>query len=108
MLPERTHLVMEVRLLTGVRNYNNVDADNELKGIIDGMQGTVFRNDAWIDEMYMIRSWSPTGTAMAHVRIKTVNKDWLALRALNISRGMVREHGMIGAMRAAIGRLRDG
>jgi Holliday junction resolvase RusA-like endonuclease len=109
MYPARQHLSISIHLYTGATNYNNIDADNELKGILDALQGVVFKNDAWVDELYMIRCQSPKNTGMAIVRVKAVTKKWLVRKALGLARVMVREHGVIGAVLVAIGeRIKNG
>lgn len=70
------HLSVHITVFTGALKYNNVDLDNTVKGIIDGMQSVVFPNDAWIDELYAIRGMSPAGTDCAVVRIRTEDKSW--------------------------------
>lgn len=81
------HLSIHITVFTGALNYNNVDLDNTVKGIVDGMQGVVYPNDAWIDELYAIRAMSPPGTDLVVVKIRAKNKVWFVNEAVrNIGR----------------------
>ena len=100
-------LSVQIKVFTGKERYNNVDLDNIAKGIIDGMQSVVFPNDAWIDEMYAIRCPSPEGTGQVLVQIKEVSKEWLVMKALNLTAARIREHGILGAIQAAIEEVRN-
>lgn len=102
------HLSISVKVLTGRENYNDVDADNILKGILDGLQGVAFPNDAWVDELYLIRCKSPDSAGMAIVKIKKVSKEAMVLKALGITKATVREHGLVPAIQKAIEGLRKG
>jgi len=76
------HLSVHITVFTGALNYNNVDLDNTVKGIIDGMQSVVFPNDAWIDELYAIRGMSPPGSECAIVSIRVKDKEWFPQHAI--------------------------
>lgn len=50
MLPERTPLSVSI-LISHNHGFHNRDLDNEVKAILDAMQGIVFKNDCWIDQI---------------------------------------------------------
>ena len=50
MLPESTPLHVDI-LIDHAHGFNNRDLDNEIKAILDAMQGIVFKNDCWIDRI---------------------------------------------------------
>lgn len=78
----RDHLSVHMTVFTGRMNYNDVDLDNIVKGVLDGMQGVVFPNDAWIDELYAIRGMSPKGSDCVIVRIRCKDKRWFSQHAI--------------------------
>lgn len=100
----REHLSIHITIVTGSPNYNNVDLDNEVKGIVDALQHVIFPNDAWIDELYAIRCLAPKGIAMAIVKIRQQKKHWFAIKALNLDVASIGEHGVMGAIRRLLGK----
>ena len=50
MLSESTPLHVDI-LIDHAHRFNNRDLDNEIKAILDAMQGIVFKNDCWIDRI---------------------------------------------------------
>lgn len=96
------HLSVHIVISTGVSNYNNIDLDNELKGILDALQGYAFTNDAWIDEIYIIRHMSPEGYDMATVQIKKRHKSWFAIKALKIPGRYIRQWGLMQSITVAM------
>lgn len=67
-------LCVHITVFAGAVNFNNVDLDNIIKSVLDGMQSVVFPNDAWVDELYAIRCMSAPGDGMALVKIRTQSK----------------------------------
>ncbi len=54
MLPPKTPLSVSIRIqMTG--GLHKQDCDNQVKGLMDFMQGIVYLDDRWIDEIYVTR-----------------------------------------------------
>ena len=69
MLPDRTPL--KVFFLIGHdHGFHNRDLDNEVKALLDAMQGIVFRNDCWIDEIKAIRLASSRCVVSVFVEVR--------------------------------------
>ena len=48
MLPESTPLEVMILIAHG-HKFHRRDLDNEVKALLDAMQGIVFKNDCWVD-----------------------------------------------------------
>ena len=55
ILPGRTPLAVTISI-EHAGGYHNRDLDNEVKAILDGLQGVVFPDDRWIDCIFATRA----------------------------------------------------
>ena len=58
MLPESTPLIVDI-VIQHAGGFHNRDLDNEAKAILDAMQGIVFKDDRWIDQLLVSRERGP-------------------------------------------------
>ena len=54
MLPESTPLEVVI-LIAHNHKFHRRDLDNEVKALLDAMQGIVFKNDCWVDNIEATR-----------------------------------------------------
>lgn len=69
MLPGQTPLYVYI-LIGHSRGFHNRDLDNELKAILDAMQGIVFPDDRWVDEIQVQRIASQDDLVHIYVQEK--------------------------------------
>ena len=67
MLPESTPLVVSIEIYHE-HGFHNRDLDNEVKAILDAMQGIVFKNDCWVDRIWADRFESDSCHIQVYVR----------------------------------------
>jgi len=61
-LPSRTPLAVEIRLCT--RSLHRCDVDNLAKAVLDAMNGIVYPDDRWIDDLHIRREVGEPGVVV--------------------------------------------
>ncbi len=56
MLPSQTRLFVKITVFPARKVHHKQDLDNILKAILDAMQGVVFSNDLWVDQINISRA----------------------------------------------------
>jgi Holliday junction resolvase RusA-like endonuclease len=87
MIPRGRPLAIGV-LITMTGRLHCQDADNQLKGVIDALQGVVFENDLWVDFANVYRKIGDSDLVEVHVgTIDDYRVEQLAMSRLETSTG---------------------